>query len=331
MTQPELPFGDSHDDPSESATRLVWSLITLLRFRRIDFDSVLRTFDSVSERTFRRDIAKLRKIVQHYDLGCRIKSAGKDIYVLTEMKEGLRQMSAFERGAEQLVRDIARALGGPVDALVNAGRHDIDAPSFLRVAVPRLVEGSAAAEHYNELWEAARVCARVCFEYRGNDGRVAEREVEPYFVLWNAGRYYLVAYDTARRAFRRFALDAIRGKQRRRGTFRVRPVPAEYRSDDAIGLFTPTHPATVSVRFSARLVAGITARQWKQRQKVTVHADGSATLTFEKCDIDEVVRWSLQYASDAKVTGPPEAIARAQHIVADLASSYAEDAARAVS
>jgi len=52
MTQPELPFGDSHDDPSESATRLVWSLITLLRFRRIDFDSVLRTFDSFRSEPF---------------------------------------------------------------------------------------------------------------------------------------------------------------------------------------------------------------------------------------------------------------------------------------
>ncbi len=331
MPQPELPFGDAHDDPSESATRLVWSLITMLRFKRIAFDSVLRTFDPVSERSFRRDIVKLRKIIQRYDLGCRIKSVGRNVYALTEINEGLRQMSAFERGAEQLVRDIARAFGGPVDALVNTGQNEIDARSFLRVAMPRPVNGSTAAARYNELAKAAGVHARVSFEYCSGDNPASEREVEPYFVLWNAGRYYLIAYDTARRAFRRFALDAIRGKLRRRGTFKERPVPAEYRSDDAIGLFTPVNAATVSVRISSRLAAGITERQWKRQQRVTTHSDGGATLTFANCDVDEVVRWSLQYASDAQVTAPPEAIERARHIVTDLAASYATHPKRAVS
>jgi len=278
----------SRDEPTDDATRLVWLLVMLLR-RRIDFDAYCRTYE-MHKRTYRRDIQKLRAIEKRCDLGFTIRSLGGSAYALETRARGLATIGDADRAVIGLIQELCRALGGPIEEALRGydGRDERD--RFLRIGMPRPVEGAEVAIVYRKLREAANASARVQFIYRSAPNKPSEREVEPYFIRWNSGRYYLVGYDTIDRDWRPFALDAFQDLPRRAGTFKPRIVPARYQSDDAIGSFKSGKPSTLRVELSPAIAAEVTGQKWQLRQVVTRLANGGALITLEDCDLDEVVR-----------------------------------------
>ncbi len=292
MRQISFPFEPddrrSREDPTSSETRLVWILFTLLRGSRVDTSQVIERFES-SERAVRRDITKLRTMFERLNFSEKIVTSGKAQYELRRRPGA----DVHDTGREtlELVQEIARGLGGPIVEHFEPAGSQRD--PFLRINAPRLVQGTATARIYDELRKAAANRARVVFEYRNQRGEVREREVEPYLTVWNAGRYYLIGYDT-KAGFRQFALDAIKASLplRRRGTFAARPIPPRYRSDDAIGMFKSSKPTSIRVALSALIAPAITAREWQKAQQIARDSSDSATIVFADCDIDEVVRWA---------------------------------------
>jgi predicted DNA-binding transcriptional regulator YafY len=205
--------------------RLVSLLLMLLRRHRVDFEAYYRAHE-MPERTYRRDIRKLRTIAKRRALGFTIRSLGGRAYAIEEQDRGLAAIGDADRAVLGLIQEFGRAMGSPVEEALRGYEATDQHDRFLRIAMPRLVEGSDAAILYRALRAAATARARVKFTYRSPPGRLSEREVEPYFVTWNSGRYYLVGYDTTRRDWRQFALDAFQGSARRSGTFKPRTVPA---------------------------------------------------------------------------------------------------------
>jgi predicted DNA-binding transcriptional regulator YafY len=320
LTEPEGKR--SSEEPSETATRIVWLLFTLLLYDRVDATSYVRMF-RVSERTFRRDVRRLQQIGRV--CGFRLGPLKHGAVCLASRDIRLQPLLRGSRKLLELVRAIAEALGGPVMEVLGSSLEtkQNSGPAFLRICAPRLVEGSSTGKIFTVLQNAHENRARVCFRYLASDDTMIDREVEPYGVIWNAGRFYLIAYDCSpRRAWRQFALDRIRGPLRRSGTFSSRLVPARYLSNDAVGLFKGENMNDVTIELNANIAPAVTCRLWQTAQRVKQLSNGRASITFSVGDIKEAVRWAMSFGSDARVVHPPEAVRAARTIAEELATRY---------
>jgi predicted DNA-binding transcriptional regulator YafY len=318
----------ARDEPKEPAVRLVWLIASLLRDGRVELTRYGMRFGR-GERSFKRDITKLRRTLQrHPELGFGLAPVGPGRYKIVDTAGRAARFREADRVARLLVYGVATAMGGPVARLLADFRAEGE--PFLRVAIPRLVDGSRAALLYEHLESAASKGARVRFTYRTMRGETSSREVEPYLVTFNMGRYYLIGWDVARRAWRQYALDAIQSPISTAGSIlRRRDVPAEYRSDDVIGLFKGATQQRVTVRISALIAPAISSRLWQRAQRVEPQRDGSALLTFQISDLGEISRWALGFGPEARIVAPPAAVAYARRLANDVVEQYEPRAAQA--
>ncbi|GGU14041.1 DNA-binding transcriptional regulator [Lentzea flava] len=129
-------------------------------------------------------------------------------------------------------------------------------PSRLRhrlAAVQDYTVGTAAQldpEIATAIVTACRAKERLRFDYVKFGGEEDRREVEPYRLVHTRGRWYLVAWDVARRDWRTFRADRI--------TPRIPTGPR----------FTPRELPDLE----AHLAKGLATAAWRFRATVTVHA-----------------------------------------------------------
>lgn len=320
------------ENPSEIATRLIWLVLAFIREREVSFVHYFGIFGR-TERTFKRDVAKLRELGGRYGFTLTRQRVKKVRLVRFDGDGRVRaDDAAGDAASAEAVRALSDAFGDIVAASLR-GVAAVDGTAldrFLRVAAPKLVSDSATAATYRAVREAWRARARLRFGYpaRG-DKRIVERVVEPHLTTYFGGRYYLVGFDVRPRGggWRQFALDRIHAPIARAGTFRTRTVPDEYRGEDAIGLFK-TGPATnVVVEFSAAIAEAVLARRWQRAERVERRADGSARLTLEVRDAGEAVRWAFSFGTEARVVAPATAVRLARETAATLLRAY-DDAER---
>lgn len=319
----------SADEPGEPDQRLFFLFLELLRHSQAAYEPVYRRRFERDEKTFKRDINKLRALGRDY--GFELTPMAKLTVRLKKSPHERSIPNAPADGADVL-RAVAVAFGDVVAAsigsVVDIGGSNVD--RFLHVASPRLVAETAVGETYRTLRSAWASSAMVRFRYPDATGsRSRERTVEPYATTYYAGRYYLVGWDVRPRVgWRQFALDRIEGRIARAGTFRKRAIPPAYRGDDAIGLFkTDTQSTTdVTVELSPRIAGAVTARTWQARQRFELRADGSALFTFEVYDLGEAVRWAFGFGVEAAVVAPPKAVDLARETIARMAGRYVDRA-----
>jgi predicted DNA-binding transcriptional regulator YafY len=320
--------GRPKDDPSVAAFRKIALLVDLVRDKSIRAETYFATYDT-NERTLQRDLSQLRKI-------------GKELgFTISTLKDGRVELMSFDRRprrlddakaeTDQLLARLGAAFGEPLlRQLGSIAKRSDSAESFIRFSTPLIVAGSRVAGITTALREAmlsATGRCKVRFRYCGRDGSIKERLVEPAHIVVRSGRYYLVGYDNGQRGWRVFALDMIENTPARAGTIaKIRSVPAEYDSDDAIGFIKSggaTHAVTVSV--AASVAGSVSSRVWQREQIVEVLPDGGALITFQVSDIGEVVRWAFGFAPDAVIVAPPEAVALAKRLATKLADQHAQN------
>ncbi len=334
--QAEFPFNPaaikSAVEPPEDSTRLIWMFLTLIQKRVLDYGLYSRQFNR-GEKTFKRDRTKLEALGDKYGFKLGKYSKGRvsllAIGGLPDEREKTRPGAAdtLRALADALGEVVANDVGGVVD-LSNAARDP-----FLRLAAPRLVDGSRVAGVFRELRQAWQARALVRFRYpknasRGGKEQSEERTVQPHLVTYYEGRYYLVAFDVRPQTggWRQFALDRIEGSIVRVGTFKFQTVPQRYRGENAIGLFKTGGRFEVTVALSPTIAEAVLGRQWQVEQLAEVRPDGWATLTFEVFDLGEAVRWAFRFGPQARVVAPPEAVALARDMARDMLAAYSEGA-----
>ncbi len=317
--------GHAKDEPSDTAIRLAWMLLALLRHNRVDSTTYVRTFQ-MSEYTFRRDVRRLKAIGRQ--CGFKISPLRKGVLTLAAREARLTPLLQESAQLLELVRAMAKTFGAPVLAALEPslglGNESLESRPFLLFSAPRLVEDSEVGRLFGELRKAHDAQARVRFTYFGRDDALSEREVEPYGVVWNAGRFYLIAYDISpRKAWRQFALDRIRGPLLRAGTFIPRNIPAPYVANDALGLFKANLTTDVTIELSSAIAVAVTCRLWQAAQRVKRLPGGRARITFSVGDVNEAVRWAMSFGADAQVVSPPEALRLAADTAERLVRRYA--------
>jgi predicted DNA-binding transcriptional regulator YafY len=102
----------------------------------------------------------------------------------------MRALTKLEQVLPTRLRSQVSAVQVATEAIA-AGTPSVDAPSLLALA------------------QACRDQVRVGFTYRSHDGTRSERRVEPHRLVCTGRRWYLVAHDCDRDAWRSFRVDRL--------------------------------------------------------------------------------------------------------------------------
>lgn len=173
----------------------------------------------VTVRTVRRDIDRLREL--GYAIDARRGAAGSYFLggggsavppLILDREETVALAVCVRAAAGDSVTGVAeaagRALGKLRQSLPPAARAQVDA---LATTTVRLPSAGGEVDHAVLLAVAAacRTPERIEVRYRAASGAVTDRRLEPFRVVNVDRRWYLVAHDLDRRAWRTFRLDRM--------------------------------------------------------------------------------------------------------------------------
>ncbi|MEV6307528.1 YafY family protein [Streptomyces sp. NPDC051840] len=315
----------------ETSARLL-RLLSLLQTPREWPGSELAERLGVSGRTVRNDIERLRTLGYPVDAtrgtagGYRLAAGSAMPPLLLEDDEAVAVAVALRNvsgsalaGAEETAR---RALAKLEQVLPSRLRRRVRTLQEYAVPVPadRPAPG-ADTKLLMALTAACRDHERLRLDYRDHSGASSRRLVEPQRVVNWGRRWYLVAWDVDRDAWRTFRVDRLTPR-----------LPAGPR-------FTPREDPEGGA--AAHVAGSASAAAWRHRARVTVHAPAEAVLerinpavgTVETVDAGTCVldtgADSLESLGvhlgmlglDFTVTGPPELVVHLRELAARYARS----------
>jgi len=251
------------DAMSETSGRLL-KLLSLLQTRRDWPGEELARRLEVSGRTIRRDVERLRGL-------------GYPVDALTGPAGGYRLHAGTAMPPLLLDDDEAVAIAVGLRTATGASVTGIEEtsvralvkleqvlPSHLRRRVQALQSATATLgatgptvdpEVLALLAGACRDRERVRFDYSGRDGATARRQVEPHSLVHLGRRWYLLAFDCDREAWRTFRVDRLE----RPSAGGLRFAPREVPGGDA----------------AAYVAANLSGAPYRYQARITLHASAA--------------------------------------------------------
>ena len=283
----------------------------------------------VTTRTVRRDVDRLRQLGYPVDAspgvagGYRLGTGANLPPLLFDDDEATAVAFALNASAGGAVR------GMEEPALAALAKLDRLLPPRLRHRVAALQETTVRLDRRADdvdasllvvIAQASAAQERVSLSYRDREGRVSERRVEPYRLVCTGRRWYLVAHDLDRAAWRTFRVDRIAEAVRTGHRFRlVEPPDAAALVSEAISV--------APYRYVARIVIDAPAEEVARRVPPTVgvvEPDGldRAVLTTGADDLDLLAGHLVGLGLSFEALEPPELRARLRRVARSLATSH---------
>jgi predicted DNA-binding transcriptional regulator YafY len=225
---------------SMATTERLLALLSVLQTGRELTGPALAERLGVTERTIRRDVDHLRGLGYAVEArrgasgGYQLGSGGSAVPPLILDREETVALAVCVRAAAgDSVTGVAEAAGRALTKLRQSlpppARAEADA---LAATTLRLPSHGDTVDHEVLLTVSAacRLPERLHLRYVDGAGAATERRIEPYRVVNVERRWYLVAHDLDRRAWRTFRLDRM-SEVRRTGhgvVFHDPPEPAQY-------------------------------------------------------------------------------------------------------
>jgi predicted DNA-binding transcriptional regulator YafY len=248
----------------ETSARLL-RLLGLLQARRDWTSAALADRLGVTTRTVRNDVERLRTLGYPVEArpgvagGYRLGTGGALPPLLLDDDEavavavGLRTAACGSVGG--IEETSVRALTKLQQVLPSRLRHRISA--FQAYALPMPTPGPRLDPDVLTLIAAAcRDHERLRFDYRSHSGAASRRDVEPYRLVNDRRRWYLVCWDTQRHDWRTFRVDRIEPRTPVGPRFTPRQLPPD-------------------PEITAWLARGVAEATWRYRARVIVHASAA--------------------------------------------------------
>jgi predicted DNA-binding transcriptional regulator YafY len=237
-------------------------LLSLLQTRR-DWTSVeLADRLGVTTRTIRNDVDRLRRIGYPVDArpgvagGYSLGTGGALPPLLLDDEEVVAVAVGLRTAASGSIAGIeetsVRALAKLQQMLPSRLRHRISA--FQAHTMPMPSPGPQVdPDVLTMIASACRDHERLRFDYRAHSGAASRRSVEPYRLLNDRRRWYLVAWDIDRDDWRTFRVDRIEPRTPTGPRFPPRALPPDR-------------------EIAAQVARGVHEATWRYRARVIVHA-----------------------------------------------------------
>ncbi|MEV7020392.1 YafY family protein [Streptomyces sp. NPDC093991] len=319
----------------ETSARLL-RLLTLLQARHEWGGAELAERLSVSPRTVRRDIDKLRALgypiqsIGGVGGGYQLAAGASLPPFLLDDEEAVAVAVGLRTAAAGTVTGIAetstRALAKLDQVLPSRLRARVNAINSALVTLPML--GSTVDPGaLTAIATAIRTHEQLRFDYRDGRGVSEGRDAEPYRLVHNERRWYLFAWDTARADWRTFRVDRMRLRIPNGPRFRPRPLPGEGVAEYITLSMTTTrhrYQAVLTMHGNARDVADEVPASLGLVEPVDEH---TCTLRIGSDSLDQLAVWVAAFGFDFEVHEPPELVAHLRTLTARL--SRAADASAA--
>ena len=317
----------------QTSARLL-ALLSLLQLRREWTGQELADRLEVGPRTIRRDVDKLRSL--GYPVGAapgvaggyRLGAGGELPPLLLDDAEAVAVAVGLRTAA-------AGSIAGIEETSIRAlAKLEQVLPARLRRRVSALTQVTSAFGvdgpqiDPDLLATIAGVCRdglRLHFAYVAKDDRPSKRNTEPCAVVYSGHRWYLVAFDLDRDAWRTFRLDRIQGRVRAGVRGRRRPVPGgdpaafvRQQLRNAGSGETPAAPGRIRVHLPIA-----EARRRIPGRYATLEANGenASIVTTRGAWSRHFLVWMALLEEPIEVIDPPELVAAARALVAQLSAA----------
>jgi predicted DNA-binding transcriptional regulator YafY len=245
----------------ETSARLL-RLLSLLQSRGDWTSTELAARLGVTTRTIRNDVGRLRGLGYPVEArpgvagGYRLGTGGALPPLLLDDEEAVAVAVGLRTAAGGSIAGIeetsVRALAKLQQVLPSRLRRRVSAVQAYALPVPSrgpqvdpgvlILIASACRDHQ-----------RLRFDYRAHSGTASARSVEPYRLVHDRRRWYLVAWDTGREAWRTFRADRITPRTPAGPRFIPRALPSDQ-------------------QIAAQVARGAGEATWRYRARVIVHA-----------------------------------------------------------
>jgi predicted DNA-binding transcriptional regulator YafY len=245
----------------ETSARLL-RLLSLLQSRRDWTSAELAGRLDVTTRTVRNDVDRLRRLGYPVDArpgvtgGYRLGTHGALPPLLLDDDEAVAVAVGLRTAAGGSVAGIeetsVRALAKLQQVLPSRLRHRIAAFQSYALSMPSsgpLVD----PDLLTLIASACRDHERLRFDYRAHAGDITRRDVEPYRLVNDRRRWYLVAWDMDRDDWRTFRVDRVEPRTPTGPRFTPRPLPPDRQVAEGVA-------------------RGVAEATWRYRARVIVHA-----------------------------------------------------------
>jgi predicted DNA-binding transcriptional regulator YafY len=237
-------------------------LLSLLQARRDWTSAELAARLGVTTRTIRNDVDRLRRLGYPVDArpgvagGYRLGTGGALPPLLLDDDEAVAVAIGLRTAANGSIAGIeetsVRALAKLQQVLPSRLRHRVSALQSSTLPMPP-AGLQVDPDVLTVIASACRDRERLRFDYRTHSGAASRRSVEPYRLINDRRRWYLVAWDTDRDAWRTFRVDRIEPRTPTGPRFTPRALP-------------PDH------EIAAQVARGVGEATWRYRARVIVHA-----------------------------------------------------------
>ena len=284
----------------------------------------------VTTRTVRRDVARLRELGYPVDAapgeagGYRLGNGGDLPPLLLDDDEATAVAVALgvtTGGAVLGIEQPALSALAKLDRLLPPRlRARVEALQAATVALPNQVD-AVDADVLVALAQACDGNERVAITYEDREGRASERRLEPYRLVATGRRWYLLAMDVDRRAWRTFRVDRV-GEARRTGhRFVPDPDPPDAATTVSESITTAPYrhhavvafPSTSKAELARRIPPTVGAIRSAGRG-----AGAGCVLTTGADDLESLAGHLVALGFDFEVREPPELVAHLRTVAARL-------------
>jgi len=271
----------------ETSARLL-RLLSLLQGRRDWTGTELAERLGVTTRTIRNDVYRLRGLGYPVAArpgvagGYRLGTGGALPPLLLDDEEAVAVAIGLRAAASGSVAGIeetsVRAMAKLQQVLPSRLRHRVGA--FQLAALPMPSRGlQVDPDVLTVIASACRDHERLRFDYLAHSGATSRRTVEPYRLVYDRQRWYLVAWDLDKDAWRTFRADRIELRTPTGPRFTPRPLPP----DDELLAQTARGIGEATWRYRARVIVRAPAAHVRGRLPIPVEVEplGEDQCAFE--------------------------------------------------
>lgn len=314
---------------TDTPARLL-SLLSLLQMPREWPGSELARRLGVTSRTIRRDVDRLRDLgypveaSRGSDGGYRLGSGAAMPPLLLDDDEAVAIAVGLRTAAAQAVAGLGeasvRALAKLEQVLPARLRYRVGTLGAATVPVP--ATGPLVDPRHLALFAAAVANReRTRFRYRSHEGAESRRHAEPHRLVAAGRRWYLLAYDVDRDAWRSFRVDRIADPIATGARSTTRELPDQ----DAAAYLTaslhssaPTFTADVTLHVPAESIMG----RFGDAPADVVALDGGRCRVHRHTDTLEWIASRLvALGCDFEVHGPPEVVEHLRQLAERVAKA----------
>jgi predicted DNA-binding transcriptional regulator YafY len=314
-----------------STSERLLRVLTLLEARREWSGADLAERLGVSTRTIRNDMVRLRSL--GYPVGAapgvaggyRLGAGAALPPLLLDDDEAVAVAVALQSSAGGGVAGIeetsVRALVKLEQVLPSRLRRRVNA--LQAYTVPVAMSGPTVEPHLlSHIATACRDGEVLRIDYRKHDGAESTRSVEPYKMVHVGRRWYLVAWDRDRRAWRTFRVDRLQVRSPNGPRFTPREPPAE-----DIGDYVMRNVRSLPMPYEVKVLvhaAAIVITERVPRGIVVEPVDEETCSVYAKANTIEMLTLYLgMMDADFTVTEPPELVDRLRKISERFLSAVA--------